>query len=130
MGGVLAQQTPDGEWCFLDFSSLRWSASQADYSVRDIELYSIVTLLRKWHYKVWGRRLVIHTDHRSLEEKLEPPKRRPTTAVHQWCQELLAYNIDFIYVRGGENAFSDWLSRDAGAKFEVAEERLSLPLRD
>jgi hypothetical protein len=106
---------------------MRWSASQADYSVRDIELYAIVTLLRKWHYTCWGRRLIIHTDHRSLGDKLEPPKRRPTTCVHQWCQELFAYNIEFVYVRGPENEFSDWLSREAGATFTVEVEKLSLP---
>ena len=127
MGGVLAQMDADGEWKFLDFSSLRWSTSQADWSVRDIELYSVVTLLRKWHYVCWGRKLIIHTDHRSLEEKLESPKRRPTTCVHQWCQELFAYNIEFVYVKGGDNEFSDRLSREAGSKFPMEEEQVSLP---
>ena len=127
MGGVLAQRDSEGEWRFLDFSSLRWSKAQSEWSVRDIELYSIVVLLRKWHYTCYGRKLIIHTDHRSLEQKLEPPKRRPTTCVHQWCQELLAYNIEFVYVKGPENEFSDWLSREAGATFAVEVEKLSLP---
>jgi hypothetical protein len=36
-------------------------------------------------------------------------------------------NIEFVYVKGPENEFSDWLSREAGATFAVEVEKLSLP---
>jgi hypothetical protein len=73
------------------------------------ELIGLVQAVRHWRPYLWGRRFVVHTDHRSLRFILD--QRLTTIPQHQWVSKLLGFDFVVEYKPGAQNVVADALSR-------------------
>ena len=97
------------------FFSRKLTPSQVrTWSVREKETYSLVMALHKWSSWVGYQKILILTDHKSLEnwhsEALDVPSG-PVGRRARWHEWLSRFNIEVGYVAGKDNQISDILSR-------------------
>jgi hypothetical protein len=69
-------------------------------------LLLIVETLKEFHYILFGKRIVIHTDHQNiLYNKLSSDR------IIHWQLLLEEYGPDYVHVSGKDNVVADALSR-------------------
>ena len=102
-------QTDDSEkgLCFIAFGSKKLTETQRNWSPTERELYAIVWGCEHFENIVKGSKLLIYSDHQSLEylTSLNSPK------IRRWAIRLSEYNPSVKHIAGVENNIADWLSR-------------------
>ena len=75
-----------------------------------MEVFAIITMLRRWESYLLGSRIVIHTDCKCLEYLA---KYQDTWGkLGRWCNYLSMFgDYSLIWCKGIENGVADWLSR-------------------
>ena len=95
-----------------------------------IELLSLVTALKDYHYILAGRRFTVYTDHEGLTS-LHSQKAMDNRHIAGWRGEMLAYNFDVVHVMGVDNQLADHLSRlypaNWGVLLEVSTDTTASP---
>jgi hypothetical protein len=85
------------------------SGPSLNYSTYDKELYALVRTLETWHYYLWPKEFVIHSDHESLKYIHSQAKLNHRHAM------LVEFIESFPYVikhnKGKDNVIPDALSR-------------------
>lgn len=78
------------------------------YTVTELELLSIVELLKEFKGMLLGQKLVIYTDHQNLvRDSLGSTSDR----VQRWNLLLNEYGADIRYIKGVDNTVADAISR-------------------
>ena len=98
----------------IAFASRSLSSAEKNYSQLDKEALAIVFGVKKFHQYVYGRQFIIQTDHKPLEQVLNPDKMTPPMAaarIQRWALILSAYDYAIQYREGNLNANADALSR-------------------
>ena len=67
--------------------------------------------LEKWHQYVYGRHVVIKTDHKPLESIAKKPLDRAPKRLQGMLLRSLAYDIDIQYTPGHTQHLADMMSR-------------------
>lgn len=93
----------------IAFFSRKLKDAETRYPVREIELLGIVTALRRWRHYIFGHRVLIVTDHRSLEHLRFDERTRPRLANHM--VQLDQVGADLRWIPGSEMQLPDALSR-------------------
>ena len=95
-----------------------------------IELLSLLTALKDYHYILAGRRFTVYTDHEGLTS-LHSQKAMDNRHIAGWRGEMLAYNFDVVHVMGVDNQLADHLSRlypaNWGVLLEVSTDTTTSP---
>ena len=92
----------------IAFYSRKLSITQQTYSVTELELLSIVEMLKEFCRMLWGQKTKIYTDHQNLiREALGLSSNR----VYCWRLLLEEYGPEIVYIRGIHNAVTDAISR-------------------
>jgi hypothetical protein len=91
------------------FFSRPISVLHAKLAAYERELIGLVQAVRHWRPYLWGRRFLIHTDHRSLRFLLD--QRLTTIPQHHWASKLLGFDFVVEYKPGALNVVADVLSR-------------------
>ena len=91
------------------FMSKKFTATQMNYRVFEMETIAILEALLKWEDKLLGRKLLIVTDHKALE--FFKTQRRLNSRQARWMEFLARFNFDITYVKGETNLVADALSR-------------------
>jgi hypothetical protein len=92
----------------IAFFSRKLSKMQQKYSVTKIKLLAIVETLREFKGMLWGRNIMVYTDHRNLtRDALGLTSDR----VYQWRLVLEEYAPEMIYIQGIHNAVADAVSQ-------------------
>ncbi|GFV87239.1 retrovirus-related Pol polyprotein from transposon 412 [Trichonephila clavipes] len=91
IGAVLSQEI-DGQERVIAYFSKCLSKPERNYCVTRKELLAIVKAVEHFHPYLYGRRLVLQTDHASLTWILNPEGQ-----IARWIQRLQEYDVEIRY---------------------------------
>ncbi|KAL0534457.1 hypothetical protein IC582_028748 [Cucumis melo] len=104
LGCVLMQQGK-----VVTYASRRLKSHEQNYPTHDLELAAVVFALKIWRHYLYGEKIQIFTDHKSLkyfftQKELNMRQRR-------WLELLKDYDCEILYHLGKANVVADALSR-------------------
>ena len=106
LGAVLLQ---DGKP--LGYASRALSATECEYAQIEKECLAIVFSLERFHQYTFGRRTIIHSDHKPLEMIVRKPLHKAPKRLQGMILRLIQYDIEVVYKKGKEMYIADTLSR-------------------
>ena len=104
LGAVLRQ-----EHGVIAFESRKFNAREMNYHVYDQEMLAILHAFAKWHHYLYGSKIKVKTDHRTLKYFLTQPNL--SMKQKRWLAAVQSYDFDIEYRKGKENVVADALSR-------------------
>ena len=111
-GGVLLQwNRAHTERRLVGCTSGSWDSVEKAWHVREKELKAVLRCLRKWRVFVYGRSLLVRTDHKSNLSVSLQPKNVNFFKLCRWVEELTEFNLRWEFTAGVRNGLPDWLSR-------------------
>ncbi|KAL0546247.1 hypothetical protein IC582_016153 [Cucumis melo] len=104
LGCVLMQQGK-----VVAYASRQLKSHEQNYPTHDLELAAVVFALKIWRHYLYGEKIQIFTDHKSLkyfftQKELNMRQRR-------WLQLVKDYDCEILYHPGKANVVADALSR-------------------
>ena len=84
----------------LDHASRALTDPETRYATIEKEMLAIIFALEKWHQYVYGRHVVIKTDHKPLKFIAKKPLDRAPKRLQGMLFRSLAYDIDIQYTPG------------------------------
>lgn len=103
LGGVITQNNRP-----IAFFSRKLTVAQQKYTVTELELLSIVELLKEFKGMLLGQKLTLYTDHKNLVQK---NLGSTSDRVMRWMLLLQEYDVDIRYIKGVDNTVADAISR-------------------
>lgn len=94
--------------------SRRLTPAERNYSQIEKEALGIIFSIKKFHKYIWGRRFVLHTDHKPLLAIFNPSKGVPqhtANRLQRWALVLLGYDFEVKFVPTADFGYADVLSR-------------------
>ncbi|KAL0534735.1 hypothetical protein IC582_029028 [Cucumis melo] len=104
LGCVLMQQGK-----VVSYASRQLKIHEQNYPTHDLELAAVVFALKIWRHYLYGEKIQIYTDHKSLkyfftQKELNMRQRR-------WLELVKDYDCEILYHPGKANVVADVLSR-------------------
>ncbi|KAL0549529.1 hypothetical protein IC582_014014 [Cucumis melo] len=98
---------PDGK--VVAYASRQLKSHEQNYPTHDLELEAVVFALKIWRHYLYGEKIQIFTDHKSLkyfftQKELNMRQRR-------WLELVKDYDCEILYHPGKANVVADALSR-------------------
>ena len=109
IGGVLSQ-IQDGKEKVIFYGANKLSRCQKKYCVTRKELLAAFHYIKKFKHYLMGRKFLLRTDHKALEQLLNW-KKPNTSQFCLWKAELECFDFDIIYREGKKHQNADALSR-------------------
>jgi hypothetical protein len=106
LGAVLLQ---DEQPCA--YASRALSDAETRYSQSEKELLAICYAAEKFEYFIYGKRTVVHSDHRPLQSIFEKPISATTPRLQRMLIRLVRFELDVKYKAGKTMYAADALSR-------------------
>lgn len=104
LGGVITQDNRP-----IAFFSRKLTKAQEKYTVTELELLSIVELIKEFKGMLLGYKLEVWTDHINLTR--DNLGLATSDRVHRWRLLLNEYDVDLKYIKGEDNTVADAISR-------------------
>lgn len=117
LGGVLAQESPDGSIRPIAFASRSLNETDQRLSQTEKEAMALVWSIEHFDYFLKGRRFDLYTDHKPLEVIFgirEPTSCLTSARIERWLLRIQEYDFRVKYVPG-RKMIADFMSR-ASAK--------------
>ncbi|KAF8072332.1 hypothetical protein N665_1126s0002 [Sinapis alba] len=122
-GGVLTQHGK-----VIAYASRQLRKHEGNYPTHDMEMAAVVFALKIWRSYLYGPKVQILTDHKSLKYIFTQPELN--LRQRRWMEFVADYDMDIAYHPGKANLVADALSRTrAESKFSV-HTRLNKMYRD
>jgi hypothetical protein len=114
IGASLIQETdPKGNYSLIYAVSRSLKAAELNYSTIRRELLAVLFAVKKFDKFIAGRPFIVRTDHLPLKGLLSKPLHTiENPKLRDMIAELLEYQIEVQYIKGSENVFPDYLSRN------------------
>ena len=106
LGAVIMQEGKP-----VAFSSKTLTPPEKMYANIERELLAIVWGAQKFHTYVYGRRVIVETDHKPLESIFRKPLNEAPPRLQRMLLKLTKYDLVVRYVPGKQQVISDCLSR-------------------
>ena len=108
IGASLNQDQGQG-WQPIAFLSKKLQPAETRYPTHEQEQLAIVIALKKWRHYVYGTKIKVRTDHKSLIYLQTQPhlSNRQT----RWSEFLAEFDLEIEYKPGKDNVVADALSR-------------------
>ena len=74
----------------------------------EIELLAVVETLKEFKEMLWGQKLVVYTDHKTL---MQDALGLTSVRVYRWRLILEEYGPEIMYIKGIYNTVADAISR-------------------
>ena len=85
--------------------------TQQNYAQIEKELLAIVFGCKRFHQYIYGKHVVIETDHKPLEAIFLKPLSQAPSRLQRMMLQLQGYHIELVYKKGSEMYIADALSR-------------------
>ena len=111
---VISHRFPDGMEKSIAYASRSLSPAEKNYSQIERERLAIVFSVTKFYMYLYGRKLILHTDHKPLLKIFSPNSATPVLAASRllrWVLLLSSYRCDIEYKPSRDIANADALSR-------------------
>ena len=109
VGAVLVQEDEGGEERVISYASKAFSGSEKNWTTTEKEAYAVVWALQYFHPYVYGRKVVIYTDHKAL--KWLKNVKHPNGKLARWILKLEEYDYTIEHKPGNMMQHADALSR-------------------
>ena len=93
------------------FASRALSSAEKNYSQLEKEMLAIVFTLRRFDQYVYGREVLVESDHQPLETILRKPLHEAPRGLQRMMMELQRYDLTVKYLKGENMYLADTLSR-------------------
>ena len=95
----------------IAFASKALNATEQNYAQIEKELYAILFGCVRFHQYIYGRRTIVHSDHKPLESIMKKPLSTAPPRLQRMLLQLQKYDIKVKHVPGKSIPVSDALSR-------------------
>ena len=104
IGAVLMQEGHP-----IAFESRKLNKRESLKSTYDKEMLAIIHALAKWRHYLLGRKILIRTNHNSLQYLLQ----QKTLSIEQqkWIEKIATFDMEILHKRGKDNVVVDALSQ-------------------
>ncbi|QRV97825.1 Transposon Ty3-I Gag-Pol polyprotein [Ceratobasidium sp. AG-Ba] len=107
--GILSQGEDPKTAKIAMFWSGKFTPTQQNYPVHELELCAIKESLEKFKYQLYGVHFRIYTDNKSLVHFMSQKNLLPRQA--RWLEAINEFNFTIIHIAGEENKVANALSR-------------------
>jgi hypothetical protein len=90
------------------YESKKLKEHEINYATHDLELETIVHVVRMWRHYLMGKKNELRTDHSGLKYLFEQPTLNSRET--KWMEILGEYNFDIKHIKGKENKVIDALN--------------------
>ncbi|GBL76248.1 Transposon Ty3-G Gag-Pol polyprotein [Araneus ventricosus] len=95
----------------VSFLSRSLTECEKNYAQIEKELLAIVFSFQKYHNLVYGRHVIIQSDHKPLASIVNKPMSKISSRLQRMLLKLLKYDYEVQYVPGNQMYLADTLSR-------------------
>ena len=118
VGASLNQDHGRG-WQPVAFLSKKLQPAETRYPTHEQEQLAIILALKKWRHHVYGTKVKVRTDHKSLIYLQTQPQL--SNRQKRWSEFLAEFDLDIEYKAGKENVVADALSRRSDYELDDSE---------
>ena len=93
------------------YASKSLNKTEQDYAQIEKELYAIVFGCKKFHQYIYGRNVIVYTDHKPLEAIFKKPISKSPARLRRMLLALHPYHVSIVFKPGREIPVADALSR-------------------
>ena len=108
LGAILSQAT-DTEEVVVSYWSRTLREHEQNYTPYMLEMTAVCSALEHFHENLFGKKVIVYTDHRPLLGASTIQKK----TINRLVEKMNIYDIDLKYKKGIENQGADYLSRNA-----------------
>lgn len=91
------------------YESKKLNELERNYATHDLELASIIHMLKMWRHYLFSRRFVLLSDHTGLRYLFGQPNLNSRKS--RWLVTLREFDFEIRYNKGKENRVADALSK-------------------
>ena len=107
--GAVLSQLKEGQERPVTYCSRRLNSAESKYSVTELELLAFLFAVKQFRSYLYGRKFVVHTDHRALKWLLN--LQDPSSRLTRWAVKLSEYDYVIEHHPGTQMRHADALSR-------------------
>eukprot|EP00794_Sanderia_malayensis_P005342 gene5342-6012_t len=109
VGGILAQKQDDGSESVIAYASRALHGSERNWTTTEKEAYAIVWALEHFTAYVYGKKVIVYTDHRALQWLRDI--KSPSGKLARWLLKLEEFDYEVVHKPGNLMQHVDALSR-------------------
>ena len=109
VGAVLTQPDELGHERPVAFASSKLTATQQRWATVEKEAYAALWALIKYKYWLYGRLVILYSDHNPLSFLTETTPK--SSKLMRWQLALQEFDVEFRFRKGSSNEAADCLSR-------------------
>ncbi|CAC5396188.1 unnamed protein product [Mytilus coruscus] len=99
LGAILSQKQSDGNFRPVTFASRTLTDVEQRYSQTEREALAVVWGCERFHLYLYGKEIILVTDHKPLEV-IYSPKSKPPARIERWAMRLQPYTFKVKYKPG------------------------------
>ena len=111
LGAVLMQENRP-----VSMASKALNSTEMNYAIIEKELLAICFGCKKFHHYIYGKPVIVETDHKPLVSIMQKPIYMLSSRMQRMRMRLLNYNLHVVYIKGSCMYFADTLSRAHSSK--------------
>ena len=111
--GACLEQNYNNNWHPIACASRFLNTNEQKYSIKELELLSVVWSLEHFKYYLYGSRFTLQTDHQALLSALKDNRGNKTyqSRLTRWVDRLLPFNFSVEHIAGKNMGVADYFSR-------------------
>ena len=107
--GAILSQINNNEETIISYWSRTVREHESNYTPYMLEMTAVCSALEHFHEYIFGKKVIVYTDHRPLLGTSTMQKK----TINRLVENMNVYDIDLRYKKGAENQGADYLSRNA-----------------
>ena len=114
LSAILSHKYKDGTERLIAYASKKIPTKELNRAIIHKEASAIVFGFKRFYDFIFGRKIILRTDHKPLEFILGPKKGIPITAasrLQRWCYYLSGFQYEIEHIKSENNGNCDALSR-------------------